>query len=176
MARFSLVEGDVTVLTMAFNALRQGTGTHLLAGLTLDAFLQAWKISPTVFASDLGLFGLSMENNPQGAATAILCQFQPETVNVGFGQDVHKLSRELLKAMNLVVIRAMAGTEQADQLFTLAGFTREGVLRCLSPDEHGVLQDISIYSLTKDDLEARAETPSNKEAVEAKEHVDLHTG
>lgn len=152
MAKFSLVDGDATILTSAFNALRAGMGTHLAAGTGLDGFLDAWKGSSSAFASEAGFIGLVIDGHPEGAATVVLCQFAAGAIDAELGDHLRKLSRELLRGFDLAVIRAASWSQMGDKLLTLSGYSQDGILRKLVPEENGVLRDVSMYSLTIDDL------------------------
>jgi len=165
MAKFALVDGDAMVLTSVFNALRAGMGTYLQPTASLEGFLNAWKDSTSAFASEAGFIGLSLDAHASGSASVVLCQFQTGAVDAALGEQFAKLSRELLKGFDLVVIRAAAMTDEADRLLMLAGFLRDGLLRKLVPDADGVLQDLSMYSLTRDDL-LHEVTQGNGAAVE----------
>lgn len=152
MAKFSLIDGDVTILTQAYNALKAGMGTHLSAGIGLDGFLDAWKGSSSAFASDAGFLGLVIDGHPKGSATVVLCQFQTGAIDAELGDHLRKLSRELLKGFSLDVMRSATETPQGGRLLTLAGLAHDGIIRKLMPDADGVLHDLSMYSLTVDDL------------------------
>lgn len=152
MARFKLVDGDVTILTRAFNALRGGIGTYFAPTATLDGFLEAWKGSTSAFASEAGFIAISIDGHPKGAATVVLCQYELGAVDAHLGDQFRALSRELLKGFGLQVIRAATATVPSDRLLTLAGFSLDGKLRKLVPDETGALSDLAMYSLTVEDL------------------------
>lgn len=160
MPRFALVEGDVTVLTKAFNALRGGMGTYLAPTASLEGFLGSWKDSTSAFASEAGFIAIGLEGNPPGAATVVLCQFESGAVDAELGGHFQKLSRELLKGFDLQVLRAASRTIEGERLLTLAGFTLDGKIRRLVPELSGMLSDLSMFSLTVDDL-VKATEPAN---------------
>jgi hypothetical protein len=143
--KFTLIDGDVSVLTRAFNALREGAGTVIELQATAEGFLEAWRKSPCAFASPGGFVAVNGTN-------LVLCQFEAGPVDAAFADDLKVLLPELLKAWELPVIRAATIGDKADRLLTMAGMKRDGVLRKLSADANNVLQDVAMWSLTREDL------------------------
>ena len=160
MPRFVLVDGDISILTRAFNALREGSGTVIENQASVEGFIEAWRKSPSAFASPGGFVAVAGTN-------LVLAQFEAGPVDAAFAEDLKVLLPELLKAWELPVIRAATIGEKADRLLTLAGMKRDGVLRKLSADAAGMLLDVSMWSLTKEDLELKEELPLKPRKLKA---------
>jgi hypothetical protein len=127
---------------------------------TAEGFVEAWRKSPSAFASSGGFVAVAGTN-------LILTQFEAGPVDAAFAEDLKVLLPELLKAWELPVIRAATIGEKADRLLTMAGMKRDGVLRKLSADAAGVLLDVGMWSLTKEDLEQKDELPLKPRKLKA---------
>ena len=160
MAKFQLVDGDVSILTRTFNALRESSGTILDGHATAEAFVEGWRKSPTAFSSPGGFVAVS-------GTSLTVAQFEPGPVDAAFAEDLKVLLPELLKAWDLPVIRAATIGEKADRLLTMAGMHRDGVLRKLSADAAGMLMDVAMWSLTKEDVEQKQELPLKPRKLKA---------